>query len=187
MKIGYARVSTHQQQDSLEAQRQALKAYGCEKIFTDQVSGACADRPGLKAVLAYARENDSVVVTRLDRLGRSTIDVLRTVQDLDNRGITIEALDTKLDTRSPAGKLVLSVLASMAEFERNLIVERTHEGLAHARSQGRVGGRPPKLTAIQEQAALSLIADGMSESKVAATVGVSRSTITRLKAKNRKS
>lgn len=181
MKIGYARVSTNQQQDSLEAQHQALKTYGCEKIFTDQTSGARVNRPGLAAALAYARENDSIVVTRLDRLGRSTVDVLRAVQELTSRGITIEALDTKLDTRTPAGKLVLSVLASMAEFERDLIVESTREGLAHARSQGRVGGRPPKLTQDQQQAALRLIDNGMSENQVATALGVSRSTITRLK------
>ncbi|WP_237234482.1 recombinase family protein [Rothia nasisuis] len=187
MNIGYARTSTHQQQDSLDAQQQTLKAYGCEKIFTDQISGTRADRPGLEAALAYARENDSIVVTRLDRLGRSTVDVLRTVQELASRGIAIEALDTKLDTRTPAGKLVLSVLASMAEFERDLIVERTREGLAHARSQGRIGGRPPKLTPGQQQAALRLIDNGMSENQVAATLGVSRSTITRLKAKKRNS
>lgn len=185
MKIGYARVSTNQQQDSLEAQQQALKAYGCEKIYTDQISGARTDRPGLKAALAYARENDSIVVTRLDRLGRSTVDILRTVQDLDNRGITIEALDTQLDTRTPAGKLVLSVLASMAEFERDLIVERTREGLAHARAQGRVGGRRPKLDETQQQAALAALASGMSEAQVAQTFGVSRSTITRLKRANK--
>lgn len=185
MKIGYARVSTNQQQDSLEAQHQALKTYGCEKIFTDQLSGARANRPGLVAALAYARENDTIVVTRLDRLGRSTVDILHTVQDLDNRGITIEALDTKLDTRTPAGRLVLSVLASMAEFERNLIVERTREGLAYARAQGRVGGRRPKLDEAQQQAALAALASGMSESQVALTFKVSRSTITRLKAKNR--
>lgn len=187
MNIGYARTSTHQQQDSLDAQQQTLKAYGCEKIFTDQISGARADRPGLEAALAYARENDSIVVTRLDRLGRSTVDILRTVQELDSRGITIEALDTRLDTRTPAGKLVLSVLASMAEFERDLIVERTREGLAHARTQGRVGGRPPKLTQHQQQAALRLIADGMSENQVATALGVSRSTITRIKRRYTKS
>ncbi len=101
MKIGYTRVSTSQQQDSLKVQEQALKSYGCEKIFTDQISGVRTDRPGLEAALAYARENDSIVVTRLDRLGRSTVDVLRTVQELTSRGITIEALDTKLDTRAP--------------------------------------------------------------------------------------
>ena len=187
MKIGYTRVSTSQQQDSLKAQEQALKSYGCEKIFADQISGARTDRPGLKAALAYARKDDSIVVTRLDRLGRSTVDVLRTVQELASRGTTIEALDTKLDTRTPAGKLVLSVLASMAEFERDLIVERTREGLAHARSQGRIGGRPPKLTEDQQQAALRLIADGMSENQVATALGVSRSTITRTKRRHTKS
>lgn len=185
MKIGYARVSTHYQQDSLEAQQQALENYGCEKIYTDQLSGATLDRPGLRATLDYAREGDSIVVTRLDRLGRSTVDVLRTVQDLDSRGITIEALDTQLDTRTASGRLVLSVLASMTEFERSLIVERTREGLAHARAQGRVGGRRPKLDETQQQAALAALASGMSEAQVAQTFGVSRSTITRLKRANK--
>lgn len=185
MKIGYARVSTHHQQDSLDAQKLALEGYGCKKIYADRISGASSSRPGLAAALDYAREGDSVVVTRLDRLGRSTVDILRTVQDLDTRGITIEALDTQLDTRTPAGRLVLSVLASMAEFERNLIVERTREGLAHARAQGRIGGRRPKLDETQQQAALAALASGMSEAQVAQTFGVSRSTITRLKRANR--
>lgn len=181
MKIGYARVSTRGQAESSNNQRQQLEQYGCKKIFTDVASGRRTSRPGLQAALDYARETDSLVVTRLDRLGRSTVDVLHTVQDLSNRGIAIEALDTKLDTQTPAGKLVVSVLASMAEFERNLIVERTREGLGHAREQGRVGGRRPKLDATQQQAALAAIASGMSESQVAQTFGVSRSTITRLK------
>lgn len=185
MRIGYARVSTHQQQDSLSAQQQALEAYGCQKIYADRISGTSNNRPGFAAALTYAREGDSIVVTRLDRIGRSTVDILRTVQDLDSRGITIEALDTKLDTRTPAGRLVLSVLASMAEFERNLIVERTREGLAHARAQGRVGGRRPKLDETQQQAALAALASGMSEAQVAQTFGVSRSTITRLKRANK--
>ncbi|WP_237236705.1 recombinase family protein [Rothia nasimurium] len=185
MRIGYARVSTQNQQESLIIQKKSLENFGCEKIYTDQISGAQSERPGLKAALAYARENDSIVVTRLDRLGRSTVDILRTVQELDSRGITIEALDTKLDTRTPAGRLVLSVLASMAEFERNLIVERTREGLAHARSQGRVGGRRPKLDKTQQQAVLAAIESGLSESQVAQSFGVSRSTITRIKRANR--
>lgn len=181
MRIGYARVSTQYQQDSLNTQQLALENHGCGKIYTDQLSGVKSDRPGLVAALDYAREGDSIVVTRLDRLGRSTVDILRTVQDLDARGITIEALDTQLDTRTPAGRLVLSVLASMAEFERNLIVERTREGLAHARVQGRVGGRRPKLDKTQQQAVLAAIKSGLSESQVAKSFGVSRSTITRIK------
>lgn len=97
MKIGYARVSTHRQQDSLEAQQQALTAYGCEKIYSDKLSGIKPDRPGLNDAIDYMRNEDSLVVTRLDRLGRSALDILRTVQDLDSRGIRIEALDTQLD------------------------------------------------------------------------------------------
>lgn len=185
MKIGYARVSTQNQQDSLIAQQKILESYGCKKVYADQFSGVKSERPGLRAALDYARENDSIVVTRLDRLGRSTVDILRTVQELDSRGITIEALDTQLDTRTPAGRLVLSVLASMAEFERNLIVERTREGLAHARAQGRVGGRRPKLDETQQQAVLAAIESGLSESQVAQSFGVSRSTITRIKRANR--
>ncbi|WP_185173623.1 recombinase family protein [Rothia nasimurium] len=185
MKIGYIRVSTREQAESINNQRQQLGQHGCEKIFTDTASGMLANRPGLKAALEYAREKDSIVVTRLDRLGRSTVDILRTVQDLDSRGISIEALDTQLDTRTPAGRLVLSVLASMAEFERNLIVERTREGLAHARAQGRVGGRRPKLDKTQQQAVLAAIESGLSESQVAQSFGVSRSTITRIKRANR--
>lgn len=185
MKIGYARVSTQQQHDSLVAQQEALEEYGCEKLFTDQTSGIEAKRPGLSATLSYARSGDSIVVTRLDRLGRSTVDVLRTVQDLDSRGVTIEALDTRLDTRTPAGRLVLAVLASMAEFERNLIVERTREGLAYAKAQGRVGGRPPKLNETQKRAALAALDSGLSETQVAETFEVSRSTITRLKRSRR--
>lgn len=100
MKIGYARVSTHRQQDSLEAQQQALTAYGCEKIYSDKLSGIKPDRPGLNAAIDYMRNEDSLVVTRLDRLGRSALDILRTVQELDARGIRIEALDTQLDVMS---------------------------------------------------------------------------------------
>lgn len=103
--------------------------------------------PGLEQAKEYARQGDTIVVTRLDWLGRFTLDTLKTIKELDERGIRIEALDTQLDTSTPAGRLVLSVIASLAEWERDLLIERTHEGLAHARAQGRFGGRPPKLTA----------------------------------------
>lgn len=185
MKIGYVRVSTPDQAESARNQQHQLEQHGCEKIFTDIASGARATRPGMQAALAYAREKDTIAVTRLDRLGRSAVDTLKTVQELNERGVHIEALDTQLDTSTPAGKLVLSVLASLAEWERNLLIERTREGLQHARAQGRIGGRPPKLTSEQQQAVMSSLGQGMSENQVAKAFGVSRATISRLKAKKR--
>lgn len=186
LKIGYARISTCGQGESLENQEHTLLDHGCERIYKDIASGARATRPGLEQAKDYARQGDTIVVTRLDRLGRSTIDTLKTVKELDERGIRIEALDTQLDTSTPAGRLVLSVIASLAEWERDLLIERTNEGLAHARAQGRVGGRPAKLTANQRQAALNSLAAGMSQSQVAETFGVSRSTIARLKTSSTK-
>jgi len=184
LRIGYCRISTRRQGESLENQEETLLTHGCERIYKDIASGAKATRPGLEQAKEYARQGDTIVVTRLDRLGRSTIDTLKTVKELDERGIRIEALDTQLDTSTPAGRLVLSVIASLAEWERDLLIERTNEGLAHARAQGRIGGRPAKLTANQRQAALNSLEAGMSQRQVAETFGVSRSTIARLSKDN---
>lgn len=183
MKIGYARISTPEQAESLATQKQALLAQGCEKVYTDIASGARAQRPGLAEAINYAREDDAIVVTRLDRLGRTTLDTLNTIRRLDERGIKVQALDIELDTSTPAGRLIIKVIASLAEWERDLLIERTREGLAHARAQGRVLGRPQKLSPEQREAALQALASGMSQSKVAAAFGVSRPTIARLKAK----
>ena len=131
--------------------------------------------------LNYAREGDTIIVTRLDRLGRTTLDTLRTVQELDQRNIKVQALDIDLDTSTPAGRLVLKMIASLAEWERDVLFERTKEGLALAWSQGRTGGLPPKLTTDRQQAALNLLSDGNSESQVAKIFNVSRPTIARLK------
>lgn len=184
MIIGYCRIPARDQGESLENQEETLLAHGCERIYKDIASGAKATRPGLEQAKEYARQGDTIVVTRLDRLGRSTIDTLKTVKELDERGIRIEALDTQVDTSTPAGRLVLSVIASLAEWERDLLIERTHEGLAHARVQGRFGGRPPKLTATQRQVALSSLQAGMSQRQVAESFGVSRATIARLKSES---
>lgn len=155
--------------------------YGCRRIYKDVASGAKASRTELAKALDYARDGDTIVVTCLDRLGRTTLDTLRTVQELDQRNIKVQALDIDLDTSTPAGRLVLKMIASLAEWERDVLIERTKEGLAHARSQGRIGGRPPKLTTDQQQAALNLLSDGKSESQVAKIFNVSRPTIARLK------
>lgn len=155
--------------------------YGCRRIYKDVASGAKASRTELSKALDYARDGDTIVVTRLDRLGRTTLDTLRTVQVLDQRNIKVQALDIDLDTFTPAGRLVLKMIASLAKWERDVLIERTKEGPAHARSQGRIGGRPPKLTTDQQQAALNLLSDGKSESQVAKIFNVSRPTIARLK------
>lgn len=143
MKVGYACVSTPAQVESLRSQSLELEAAGCERVFTDVASGARADRPGLAAAVAYLREGDTLTVTHLDRLGRTTVDTLKTVRDLDARGIRVTARDLELDTATPAGKLVVSVLASLAEWERDTLRERTQAGPAHARAQGRHGGARP--------------------------------------------
>lgn len=181
VRIGYARVSTREQQDSLEAQRAALEAAGCTRIFSDTASGARSDRPGLAHTLDVLRQDDELVVTRLDRLGRSTIDTLRTIRALDDAGVRIVAQDLDLDTGTPAGRLVVTVLAALAEWERDTLRERTREGLAHARSQGRVGGRPRALTGETADAALAALRGGMPVAEVARVHGVSRWTIARLR------
>ncbi len=135
MRIGYARRSTREQPTTLATQREALEADGCERIFEDTVSGAKSRRPGLDAALDYMRSGDRLVVTRLDRLGRSRVDTLNTMDALRLRGIVVECHHPRLDTSDPAGRLVMAVLADLAEWERDVLIERTREGLAQARSR----------------------------------------------------
>ena len=148
MLIGYARVSTHDQ--NLDLQRDALKAAGCEKAFEDKVSGAKTERPGLEAALESLRAGDTLVVWRLDRLGRSLPHLIYTVSELQERGVGFKSLQEAIDTTSSTGNLVFQIFGAIAEFERNLIRERTQAGLVAARARGRMGGRPKKLTAKQQ-------------------------------------
>ncbi|MBB1078147.1 recombinase family protein [Rhodoferax sp. 4810] len=147
MKIGYARVSTLDQ--NLELQLDALKNAGCEKIFQDKISGAKADRPGLTEALAYVRTGDSLVVWRLDRLGRSLKHLIQVVEDLEGRGVGFISLQEGFDTTTSGGKLIFQIFGALAEFEKNLIRERTNAGLAAARARGRRGGRKEKLSPAQ--------------------------------------
>lgn len=143
MKLGYARVSTNEQDLSL--QLDALKEAGCEKTFQDRVSGAKAERPGLQEALHYLRKGDTLVVWRLDRLGRSLKHLIETVNDLEERGIGFQSLQESIDTTTSSGRLVFHIFGALAEFERNLIRERTQAGLEAARARGRKGGRPKSL------------------------------------------
>ena len=149
MKVGYARVSTRNQGESLETQETALRAEGCERVFSDTISGAKASRPGLEAALDFMRDDDVLVVTRLDRLGRTTLDTLRTIDDLAQRGVAVLLLDPKLDTRTKEGQLMVTIMSGLAQWERELLIDRTKEGVAHARAAGRIAGPKPKLSAEQ--------------------------------------
>ncbi len=178
MRIGYARVSTAEQQ--LHLQEDALKAAGCEKIFTDTLSGAVTDRPGLQAALDYARPGDVLVVWKLDRLGRSLLHLIETVQMLHQRDIGFQSLQESIDTTTPGGQLVFHIFAALAEFERALIRERTQAGLAAARTRGRLSGRPRRLTPEQVRMAQQMVTTGgMTHTEVAQALKVSRSTLYR--------
>jgi DNA invertase Pin-like site-specific DNA recombinase len=174
--LGYARVSTGDQ--DLSGQRRRLEAAGAVRIFEDVISGREFERPGLAALLEYAREVDSLCVVRLDRLGRSLRELIETVDQLKGNGIGMMSLEEKLDTTSAAGELIFHVFGAIAHFERRLIAERTRDGIAAARAKGRTPGRPP-LDGDKLQAAFSLIDSGMSPTKAARQLQVGRSTLYR--------
>ena len=157
MLIGYARVSTVDQ--NLGLQRDALTEAGCQKIFTEQMSGAVADRPALHDAVEFARSGDTLIVWKLDRLARSTKQLVETIETLRAKGIGFRSLTEALDTTTAQGRLVFHMFGALAEFERSLIRERTQAGLAAARRLGRKGGRPPKLTEDDLEAARALLAN----------------------------
>lgn len=177
MKFGYCRVSTHEQTDAL--QRDALEAAGCERVYSDTASGRYTSRPGLDGLLAQLRAGDVLVVWRLDRLGRSLRHLLDVVAMIEERGAGLRSLTEHLDTTTPAGRLIFHVFGAVAQFEREVNSERTTAALAVARSQGRLGGRPRKLTDAQGRAALAMLAQGATQSAVAEAFGVHRATLAR--------
>lgn len=154
MLIGYARVSTIDQNTDLQID--ALKQAGCEKIFSDQMSGAIAERPGLIKMKEMLRRGDTLVIWRLDRLGRSLKDLIEWMVWLNEHGIILKSLQESIDTNSATGKMIYGIFGVMAEFERNLNKERSEAGLAAARARGRVGGRPEKLNNKKKEMAVSL-------------------------------
>jgi DNA invertase Pin-like site-specific DNA recombinase len=179
--FGYARVSTRDQ--DLAAQDAELRAAGCAKVFKEKASGAKADRPELAKVIRRLESGDVLVVTRLDRLARSTRDLLNVLDELGKREVGFRSLkDTWADTTTPHGKLMLTVLGGLAEFERSLIAARTGEGRKRAQERGVRFGRPRKLTAHQRDEALQRIAAGETQADIARLLNVSPPTISRLAA-----
>ena len=177
MLIGYARISTHEQ--TLDLQQDTLKQAGCDRIFTDIVSGTKAIRPGLTEALSHLRQGDTLVVWRLDRLGRSLPHLIATVTDLQEKGVGFKSITEAIDTTTSGGKLVFHIFGALAEFERELIRERTHAGLRAARSRGRNGGRRKKLTPKQLQIAKQLYNAKTPVKDICKTLGIGRTTFYR--------
>jgi DNA invertase Pin-like site-specific DNA recombinase len=178
MRIGYARFSTEDQ--TLDLQKDALKRAKCGEIYEEQATGKNTSRPQLEACIKSLREGDTLIVWRLDRLGRNLADLVALVAEFERRKINFESLTEKIETISPAGRLVFHVFAALAEFERNLIRERTVAGLKAARARGRTGGRPAKLSAKEIKTIRALLKSAdVPVSEIAARFGISRSTLYR--------
>ena len=176
MKIGYARVSTLEQNPDL--QRDALERAGCGKVIVDQVSGTVAARPGLDKIKELLRPGDTLVVWRLDRLGRSLQDLISWASYLEDNGVALQSLKETIDTATSTGKLTFHLFGALAEFERNLIRERTQAGLAAARARGRLGGRPKALDADKRQFAVELYHEKkLTVAKICAMMGISKPTL----------
>ncbi|MAM84196.1 MAG: resolvase [Acidobacteria bacterium] len=176
MLIGYTRVSTGEQ--NLDLQRDGLEQAGCEKIYDDVCSGRATERPGLAKALEIARAGDALVVWKLDRIGRSLAHVVALVSDLQKRGIGLKVLTGDVDTTTTTGRLVFGIFATLAEFERDLIHERTMAGLAAARARSRAGGRPRVMNRQKLTAAMAMMADRENAARdVASQLGVSLSTL----------
>ena len=179
MKIGYARVSTGLQ--NLNLQEDRLNQYGCEKIFSDHISGSRSKRPGLDKAIEFARSGDTIVVWRLDRLGRNMEDLITLVNELNNRGVSFHSLEENItmDKSSSTGQLLFHLFAAFAEFERNLILERSSAGRIAARARGRYGGRPEKLNKQDLKLLKTLYDNGTPIKTIAEQWKVSRTTIYR--------
>ena len=179
MKIGYARVSTGLQ--NLDLQEDRLNQYGCEKIFSDHMSGSKSKRPGLDKAIEFARSGDKIVVWRLDRLGRNMEDLITLVNELNNRGVSFHSLEENItmDKSSSTGQLLFHLFAAFAEFERNLILERSSAGRIAARARGRYGGRPENLNKQDLKLLKTLYDNGTPIKTIAEQWKVSRTTIYR--------
>ncbi|MBX9464887.1 MAG: recombinase family protein [Aquamicrobium sp.] len=177
--IGYARTSTIDQKAGLKAQLRDLEAAGCTKVFREEISSVAAKRPQLEAALEWVREGDVLVVTKLDRLARSVADLVSITETLKGKGVGLRILAINLDTSTPTGKLMLNLLGSIAEFERELMLERQREGIAKAKAEGKYKGRAPTARAKAEDV-LRLKAEGMTGDAIAAELGIGRASVFRI-------
>lgn len=175
--IGYARVSTTDQ--NLEAQLEQLKAVGCQKIFQEKVSGVKQDRPQLSLMLDYVREGDVVVCSKLDRIGRSTKNVLEIVETLQKKRVEFRVLNINLDTATPTGKLMLTMLAAIATFERDMMLERQREGISEAKRKGKYKGRKPTARTKAEEIK-AMVAEGLSKNETARRLGIGVASVYRV-------
>lgn len=176
-RIGYSRISTIDQNP--DSQRDALLKAGVDQIFLDTYTGTKASRPQLDKMKELLRSGDTIVITRLDRLGRSTKDLLNLVSDLQDQGVNLEVIEQNINTSTPEGKLFFTLVASFAEFEREIMRARTIDGLASARARGRVGGRKPVMSQAKVDAARQMYSEGKYVTEIADLLGVSRPTIYR--------
>ncbi|MET3960005.1 DNA invertase Pin-like site-specific DNA recombinase [Rhodococcus sp. OAS809] len=174
---GYLRVSGTDQ--VLDLQRDALAKAGCDRVWEEVASGAKNDRPELIDLLDHLRPGDTLIVWRLDRLGRSLTHLIETVEDLQSRGVSFKSLTETIDTSSPGGMLVFQIFGALAQFERALIQERTVAGLAAARARGRIGGQPKRIDAAKARQIQRMIEDGTPKSEIAAVLGIGRATLYR--------
>jgi len=175
--IGYARVSTTDQ--NLDAQLDQLKVAGCEKLFQEKESGAKRERPQLAALLEYVREGDTVIITKLDRIARSIRDLLAVVDKLTEQGVAFKVLNANIDTSTPTGKLQLSILGAVGEFEREIMLERQAEGIAKAKAKGVYKGRKPTARAKAEEV-VKMAAEGVKKQKIADDLGIGIASVYRI-------
>jgi len=175
--IGYARVSTEDQH--LEAQIEQLKEAGCRKVYKEKVSGVIEERPQLIAMLDYSREGDTVVVCKLDRIARSTKHLLSVVDELEKKGVAFRVLNINLDTSTPTGKLMLSMLAAIGQFEREMMLERQRDGIRIAKLKGKYAGRKPTAMAKSDRV-LELLSQGRTKQAVASELGIGRASVYRI-------
>ncbi|MDJ1464740.1 recombinase family protein [Nitratireductor sp. GZWM139] len=177
--IGYARTSTTDQKAGLEAQKRDLSAAGCTKVFHEELSAVATKRPELDRALDYLREGDTLVVAKPDRLARSTADLLQIATTLDTKGVTLRILSMNVDTSTPTGKLMLTMLGGIAEFERDLMLERQREGIAKAKADGKYKGRAPTARA-KTDSVIRLKAEGLTGDAIASQLGIGRASVFRI-------